>query len=127
VFVIAVYGTLAMPIVLAVAARRSPPSRRARVLLCAAAGWVALCAVAGVARLATEDGYYAPNHVTFWEHSSDGERQLLVLLILATALAAIALFVMRRRTSLPAAVALASGALAATLVMLVVSVALGLH
>ena len=108
-FVMAVYGTLVMPIVLAVLAWRSPPGRRMRLLLTVTGTWLVVCVVAGAARLATDDSYYSPQQITFWARSSTGERRIAFALLLATALTVI------------------GGALLTVLVMLGDTVALGLH
>jgi len=67
-FAAAVYGTLAFPFVLGVAAWRAPAGRRRRRALVVTGWWVAFCVVAGVGRLFTNDGYYSPDHITYWEH-----------------------------------------------------------
>jgi hypothetical protein len=90
-FVLAVYGTLLMPVVLPAVAASAPRGARGRRLLVFAGGWIALCAVAGVVRLFTDDGYYAPDHVTFWAHSTDAARRAIALLLAATAAASAAL------------------------------------
>ena len=53
VFLIAVMGTLAFPLVMGIAAWVAPPGRRARRLLLGTGAWVAACALATVARLVT--------------------------------------------------------------------------
>ena len=91
--------------------------------------WVAFCVVAGVGRLFTNDGYYSPDHITYWEHSSDGVRRGAVLLLLAAgAAAAIALAAARRRpTGLVTAAAVVGIAWSIDVAMLVWAVGLGVH
>jgi len=85
--------------------------------------------VAGVGRLLTDDGYYAPDHITYWEHSSDGVRRGAVLLLLAAgSAAALALAAApRRSTGLLTAAAVVGVAWSIDVAMLVWSVGLGLH
>ena len=125
----AVYGTLAFPFVLGVAAWRAPAGRRRRRALVVTGWWVAFCVVAGVGRLFTDDGYYSPDHITYWEHSSDGVRRGAVLLLLAAgAAAAIALAAARRRsTGLVTAAAVVGVTWTIDVAMLVWAVGLGVH
>jgi len=128
-FAAAVYGTLAFPFVLGVAAWRAPAGRRRRRALVVTGWWVAFCVVAGVGRLLTDDGYYSPDHITYWEHSSDGVRRGAVLLLLAAgAAAAIALAAARRKsTGLVTAAAVVGVAWSIDVAMLVWAVGLGVH
>jgi hypothetical protein len=121
-------GTIVMPILLAVMAWRSPPGLRMRRLLLVTGTWLAVCVLAGVVRLATNDAYYSPRQVTYWAHSTSGERRIAAGLLLATGLAAAVTFGMaRRRSGTGGGLAVIGGALLTTLVMLGDSVALGLH
>jgi len=128
-FAAAVYGTLAFPFVLGVAAWRAPAGKRRRRALTIAGWWVAFCVVAGVARLFTHGGYYSPDHITYWEHSSDGVRQVAVLLLLAAGSAAAVALAAGRRTStgLVTAAAVVGVAWTIDVVMLVWAVGLGVH
>jgi hypothetical protein len=116
-FVIAVYGTLLMPVVLAVAAWSAPRGDRGRRLLAVAGGWTALCTLAGVLRLVTDDGYYSPDHVTFWSATTAAARHDLVLLLAATTAASAALLAFRRgpapRMATPVLVVVSGGLLLA--------------
>jgi len=94
-FVLAIYGTLLMPVVLPAIAASAPRGARGRRLLAFAGGWIALCTVAGVVRLVTDDSYYSPDHVTFWAHTTDAAHHAIVLLLAATAAASAALFAFR--------------------------------
>jgi len=125
----AVYGTLAFPFVLGVVAWRAPAGRRRRRALTIAGWWVAFCVVAGVMRLFTNDGYYSPDHITYWEHSSDGVRQVAVLLLIAAgSAAAVALAAARREsTGLAAAAAVVGVTWTIDVAMLVWAVGLGVH
>lgn len=128
-FALAAYGTVAFPIALAVALWRAPPEARGRRALLAAGWWSALCVAAAAGRLPTDDGYYSPNHVTYWSHMSDGERlTMVVLLVVAATVAFAALLAARRGRPLPAtALLLTAAAWLADVSMLVYSVGLGLH
>jgi hypothetical protein len=113
-FGFALYGTVLMPVVLPVVVWQAPPGRHGRRLLTFAWAWAAACAVAGGARLASNDGYYSPNHVTYWAHSTTRERWGVVLLLLATLAAAGAVLAFRRAHAprgLTPALVLTSGAL----------------
>src|SRR6476659_9381364 len=105
----AVYGTLAFPFVLGVVAWRAPAGRRGR--------------------LVTNDGYYSPDHITYWEHSSDGVREVAVLLLIAAgSAAAVALTAARRKsTGLAAAAAVVGVTWTIDVAMLVWAVGLGVH
>jgi hypothetical protein len=128
-FALAAYGTLAFPVVIAGVLWRTPPGGRGHRALLAAGWWSAFCAAAAAGRLATEDGYYSPNHVTYWSHMSDGERLTMVVLLgVAASLALTALLAARRARRGPAtALLLTAAAWLADVIMLVYSVGLGLH
>ena len=128
-FALAAYGTVAFPFVTAVVLWRTPPGLRRRRALLAAAWWSAFCVVAAVGRLPTDDGYYSPNHVTYWSHTSDGERlTMVVLLVVAASIAIAALLAARRAPPVPAtALLLTAAAWLADVIMLVYAVGLGLH
>ena len=128
-FAAAAYGTVAFPFVVGVAAWRAPAGRRRRRALVVTGWWVAFCVVAGVLRLFTNDGYYSPDHITYWEHSSDGVRRGAVLLLIAAgSAAAIALAAARRRsTGLVTAAAVVGIAWSIDVAMLVWAVGLGVH
>ena len=128
-FAAAVYGTLAFPFVVGVAAWRAPAGRRRRRALVVTGWWVAFCVVAGVGRLFTNDGYYSPDDITYWEHSSDGVRQVAVLLLIAAgSAAAVGLAAARRKsTGLAAAAAVVGVTWTIDVAMLVWAVGLGVH
>ena len=116
-FVIALYGTVLMPVVLPAVAWSAPPGGRGRRLLAFAGGWIALCTLAGVARLFTDDSYYSPDHVTFWSHATAAAQRDVVLLLAATAAASAALLVSRAgwapRAATPALLVVSGGLLLA--------------
>jgi hypothetical protein len=94
-FVVAVYGTLVMPVVLPIVAWSGRQGARGRRLLAASGGWIAVCTLAGVLRLFTDDGYYSPDHVTFWSATTGEARHGVVLLLAASAAASAALLAYR--------------------------------
>jgi hypothetical protein len=96
-FVIAIYGTLLMPVLLPAVAWSAPRGRRGQRLLTFTGGWIGLCTLAGVARLFTDDSYYSPDHVTFWAHTTDTAQHAVVLLLAATTAASAALLAFRSR------------------------------
>jgi hypothetical protein len=128
-FALGAYGTVAFPFAIAAVLWRTSPGMRGRRALLAAGCWSAFCVVAAAGRLATDDGYYSPNHVTYWSHMSDDERlTMVVLLVVAATMALAALVAARRRRPLPAtALLLAGAAWPADVIVLVYSVGLGLH
>ena len=127
-FLIAVFGTLAFPLVMGVAVWAAPPGRRARRLLLATGAWVAVCAVATVARLVTDDAYYLPQHITHWAHADPDTRRTMVAWIVTAAAAAVAAIVLSRlRPSMSAAAAVGIAAWLVCLPMLAYSISLGLH
>jgi hypothetical protein len=127
-FLIAVLGTLACPLVMGVAVWVLPPGRRARRLLLATGAWVAVCAVATAARLVTDDAYYGPQHITHWAHSDPDTRRTMVAWIVAAAAAAVAAVGLSRlRPSMATAAAVGIAAWLVCLPMLAYSISLGLH
>lgn len=128
-FVAALYGTLGFGIVLGAVAWRTRPGARTPRLLAVAGAWLLLCAVAGTGRLATDDGYYSPNHVTYWAHSSTSERETAALLLLATGAAGLVLLAAARRHGVRAgiAAALIGAGWVLDVAMIVFSIGLGLH
>ena len=127
-FLIAVLGTLAFPLVMGIAVWVSPPGRRGRRLLLGTGGWVAACVLATIARLVTEDAYYLPQRITHWAHSDPATRRTMVAWIVTAAVAAMAaLAVSRLRTSTATAAAVGIAAWLVCLPMLAYSISLGLH
>jgi hypothetical protein len=127
-FLVAVLGTLAFPLVIGIAVWVVPPGRRGRRLLVGTGGWVAACALATVARVVTEDAYYPPQHITHWAHSApDTRRTMVAWIVTATAAGVAALVVSRRRPSTATAVAVGIAAWLVCVPMLAYSISLGLH
>ena len=129
IFASAISGTLALPVALGVVAWRMQPGKRARRMLALAGGWIAVCVLAAVVRLATDDAYYQPQHVTYWSQTSSGERRVIVGLLVAAAVAATSALALSRSTrpSRSAAVAVIAVAWLVDVVMLADAVLLGLH
>jgi hypothetical protein len=127
-FLIAGLGTLAFPLVMAIALWVAPPGRRARRLLLGTGAWAAFCAVATVARLVTEDAYYLPQHITHWAHADPDTRRTMVAWIVTAAAAAVAALVLSRlRPSTATAAAVGVAAWLVCVPMLAYSISLGLH
>ena len=127
-FLIAVWGTLAFPLLMGLAVWVATPGRRARRLLLGTGAWVAFCAVATVARLVTDDAYYLPQHLTHWAHSDPDTRRTMVAWIVTAAGAAVAALVLSRLRPSPAtAAAVGIAAWLVSVPMLAYSISLGLH
>jgi hypothetical protein len=127
-FLIAVMGTLAFPLLMGIAVWVATPGGRARRLLLGTGAWVAFSAVATVAWLVTDDAYYLPQHITHWANSDPDTRRAMVAWIVAAAAAAAAALVLGRVRPSPATAATVG--IAAWLVsvpMLAYSISLGAH
>jgi hypothetical protein len=127
-FLIALLGTLAFPLVMGTAVWMAPSGRRGRRLLLGTSGWVAACVLATIARLVTEDTYYLPQHITHWAHSDPATRRTMVAWIVTAAAAAVAaLVVSRLRPSTATAAVVGIAAWLVCVPMLAYSISLGLH
>jgi hypothetical protein len=129
VFGAAVVGTLAYPFVVGLMSWLAPAGLRTRASLFVAGGWLAFCIVAGVARLASDDAYFSPNHVSYWAQAAPADRRAIVALLAATAavaVLAIALGAMRARRPGIAVILVSAGWLIAAAAMANL-LALGLH
>ncbi len=129
IFGLTVYGTLAIPIVLAVVAWRTERGNRLRRSMHLMAAWLGFSIVAVIILLATSDAYYSPERVTYWAEASTHERRLIVGLLFVTGGAAGVLVVFGRRRTIDAGAAVGM-MLAAWLVcvwMVLAALLLGLH
>jgi hypothetical protein len=127
-FLIAVLGTLAFPLVIGAAVWAAPSGRRGRRLLLWTSGWVAACVLVTIARLVTEDAYYLPQHITHWANADpDTRRTMVAWIVTAAAVAVAALVVSRLRPSTATAAAVGIAAWLVCVPMLAYSISLGLH